>query len=540
MDVATIVVSLLAGIGAFMIGFKILSENVEKLANKGLKNLFNKSTKNRFVGVGVGAVTTALVQSSSATTVMVVGFVNAGIMNLYQATSVIMGANIGTTITAQIVALQSFDFALYAMLLAFFGIFINLLAKKDKVKSIGYALAGMGLLFLGLNFMKTSMESLKDSQVIVDALATIGNPFVLLIIGIIATALVQSSAAIATILISMVGAGIQVGTGGNSILYVILGTNIGTCVTALLSSIGANANAKRASLIHLLFNVFGTILFMIILLIWTNFMDNTFGTWFPNLPATQVAMFHTFFNIICTLVFIPFTGMFVKLSRLLIKDKISKKEKLTYMDERMLEYPSVALGQLTKEISHMSFEAMEAFNLSIDDFLSKDEKNKEKIDCTNEKLEQINQEIIGYLVKISSSDVSYNDECMISSFHHNLNDIMRIGELADNITKYTKSVVKENMEFSDLVIVEIGKMRDLINQLYRFTDATFTSRNKQLMTKIDKIEESIDDMRSNLIKDHLDRLKVGKCQPQSSGVFINLVNNLERAADHLTYIAQSV
>ena len=285
---------LLAGMGAFMIGFKILSENVEKISNKGIKSLFNKSTKNKAVGVGVGAVTTALVQSSAATTVMVIGFVNAGVMTLYQACSVIIGANIGTTITAQIVALSSFDFGMYAMLLTFVGIFVNMLSKKEKVKIIGYILAGLGLLFLGLKCMSGALTTItNESDKVQNLLSSISNPLLLLFIGIVFTALAQSSAAITTIIISMVSAGIMIGNGGNSILFVILGTNIGTCVTALVSSIGANTNAKRASLIHLMFNVFGSLIFMVVLLIWKDFMNVTFAKWF-SLPGTQVAMFHTF------------------------------------------------------------------------------------------------------------------------------------------------------------------------------------------------------------------------------------------------------
>ena len=247
-----VIIELLGGLGAFLLSFKILSENIEKLANAGLKKLFNRFSKNRFAGVGIGALITAIIQSSSATTVMIVGFVNAGVMDLFQATSMIMGANIGTTITAQIVALNSFDFAKYATLFACIGIFMNMLAKKEKTKTIGLIFSGMGLVFISLGLMSDSMSMLKDSDQIREILSSINNPVLLLLIGALITGVIQSSAAVATIIISMVGAGLTIGSDPNAVLFVILGTNIGTCVTALISSLGASVNAKRASLIHLL------------------------------------------------------------------------------------------------------------------------------------------------------------------------------------------------------------------------------------------------------------------------------------------------
>ncbi len=530
---------LLAGMGAFMIGFKLLSENVEKLAHKRLKNLFNKTSKNKLVGVGVGAVTTALVQSSAATTVMVVGFVNAGIMTLYQAATIIMGANIGTTITAQIVALNSFDFGLYAMILSLIGVFINMIAKKDKMKTLGFALAGMGLLFLGLKCMSNSFKGFSSSETLVKFLSEINNPILLLFIGLVATALVQSSAAITTIIISMVGAGISIGTGGNSILFVILGTNIGTCVSALISSIGTNANAKRASLIHLMFNVVGSLIFMIVLLIWKDFMNQTLAKWFEH-PETQIAMFHTFFNVLCTLIFLPLTSVLVKASTFFVREKKDDEPKIVIMDDRMLNYPSVALGQLTKEISRMGFEAIKALDFAIDDFAAKQEDNAEAIEKQNDTLALMNKEIIAYLVKISSSRVTYQEECMISSFHHNLNDILRIGEIADNIKKYTHNAVKEELKFSDSVKEQILVMKDLIDQMFGLTDMTFSTRTYDFMNQINEIEDKVDSMRADMVSNHLERLKTGMCQPESSGVFINIVNNLERAADHLTYIAESI
>lgn len=542
-----VIVSFVAGLGTFLIGCKLLSDNIELLANNKIKGLFNKSSKSKLVGVGIGAATTAIVQSSSATTVLVVGLVNAGVMSLFQATTVIMGANIGTTVTAFLVSLP---IAEIAMLFALIGIFMSMLSKKPVVKTLGIALAGLGLIFIGLDAMSSAMKEVAkpvddpstieiEMNFIQKALGSIKNPFLLLLLGMIATAVVQSSSAMTAIIISMVGSGLVIGNGGNSVLFVILGTNIGTCITALLSSIGATTNGKRASLIHFMFNFFGSVVFTIVLLLWSGFMEDVLMKLIPD-AKMQVAVFHILFNVLCTVMFLPLTKIFVKISQFIIKDKKQEEIKIINMDDRMLQYPSVALGQLTKEMSRMSYEAIDVLNLSIEDFLAKSEKNTSYVKETNDKLELMNKEIIAYLVKISSAQVTFNEEKMISSFHHNLNDIMRIGEIADNITKYTNGVVKDNLEFSDAVKLEIGKMSELIKELHKLTDMTFNSRKTDLMDQINEIEEQVDNMRSKLVNDHLDRLKQGKCQPQSSGVFINLVNNLERAADHLTYIAESV
>ena len=268
-------------------------------------------------------------------------------------------------------------------------------------------------------------------------------------------------------------------------------------------------------------------------------MNATFAKLFAE-PATQIAMFHTFFNVVCAALFLPFTKGLVKLSEIIVKDKKHEPVKVINMDDRMLQYPSVAIGQLTKEMSRMSYEAMNILNLSIEDFLTRSEANTPIVKSTNEKLELMNKEIIYYLVNITGGQVTLQEEKTISSFHHNLNDIMRIGEIADNITKYTNGVIKDSLEFSEAVKLEIGRMNQLIIELHKLTDETFISRKTDLIDQINNIEDQVDNMRSKLVNDHLERLKHGKCQPQSSGVFINLVNNLERAADHLTYIAESI
>lgn len=539
MEYFYIICELLAGLGVFLVGCKLLSDNMEKLATKKIKSLFLKTSDKKLVGVGIGCATTALVQSSGLTTVMVIGLVNAGIMTLFQAATIIIGANIGTTITAHIASLQTFKFIEIAIGLTGIGALINVFTSKEKLKTLGNIFSGLGLIFVGLILMQESMVFLKSSPMVVELLESIKNPFLLFLIGIIFTALIQSSSAITSIIISMAAAGILIGGGGNAVLFIILGSNIGSCATSLLSSIGASTNAKRSSIIHLLFNTFGAIIFFVLLVAWDGFMDATFAKIFDQ-PATQIAMFHTFFNVLCACIFLPFTKGLVKLSEMIVKDKKQEPVKVINMDERMLQYPSVAIGQLTKEMSRMGYEAMEILNLSLQDFLTRSESNTSLVKQTNERLDLMNKEIIYYLVNITGVQVTLHEEKIISSFHHNLNDIMRIGEIADNITKYTNGVIKDNLEFSETVKLEIGKMNQLIIELHKLTDETFTTRKTNLMNQINEIEDQVDNMRAKLVEDHLERLKHGKCQPQSSGVFINLVNNLERAADHLTYIAESI
>ena len=550
------VIFMFAAIGALLLGFELLSSNITKLCHTSLKKLFNKTQNKAIIGVGIGAIATAIMQSSGATTVMVVGFVNTGLINLAQATALIMGANIGTTITAQLAALSSFDFGAYAILTAGLGAFITMLGKKDRTKTIGNALTGFGILFLGLECMSLAIKN-PDSNgnlVVYDTIKNVlqnvngtGAWIILFLLGIILTALVQSSSLITTIIIQLVGAGIYIGAGDdatcltNNVLFFILGSNIGSCVTALMSSMGAGTNAKRASVIHLLFNTFGSILFAVLLLLWPNFMEVTFVKWFKG-ESTQIAMFHTFFNTICTLIFLPFISVFVKTSTALVREKEAKKEvhRLIYIDDRILTTPSVAVHQVRKELALMYSKSVEALNISIDAFLNKDDEKREVVDERIEELEFTNKQIIEFMVKLTNENLAFEDECTLSSFHRTLNDILRIAEIGDNVCKYTKYMVKHELEFSSNVMVQLGFMKNKINLLYAQTDEIFMTKNLNKMNLADALEEEVDQMRKDLIDDHFDRLNRGECKPQNSGVFVNLVNNLERAADHMIYIAYSV
>lgn len=539
-------IELLAGLGAFLLGFKILSDNIERLATNKLRRWFDKTSKSRLAGVGIGAGVTAIIQSSSATTVMVVGFVNVGLMSLYQATAIIMGANIGTTITAQIASLQAFNFIGFITVFTCLGVFMEMLSKNEKVKTVGLMLAGLGLVFLGLECMSGAMEIFRDSLKFREFLQSVGNPFLLLLIGVGFTALVQSSSAVTSIVIVMVGSGMTIGNGGNDVLFLILGSNIGTCITAILSSIGANTNAKRASLIHLMFNVFGSVIFTTFLLCWPSFMDMTLARWFTA-PETQVAMFHTFFNVICTIIFLPFTKVFVKIATTVIRDKktaaggvkAAGKPAATLLDARFLGTPSIAIAQANKETAIMAGLAMESLDTAFKAFLEGDESAKAKVEEINGKVAETGRQIVDYLIKISSTDVMTEDEKTISAIHHATGDILRIGELADNITKYTRNCKRDGIEFSAGVIRSLEQMYEKITDLYQNTLEVFDNKDITALKAVDATEEEIDNSRRVIINDHIKRLNEGKCKPESSGVFINLVGNLERAADHLTYVAHA-
>ncbi len=542
------IIMMLAACGAFLVGFKFLSDNMEKLFGRSLKSLFNKTSDKKWVGVGMGAVSTAVIQSSGVTTVMVIGFVNAGIMTLYQAATVIMGANIGTTITAQLAAFSSFDIAPIFISLLFIGVMMEMLSKNDKIKSIGLALAGLGLVFFGLEIMSDAMSGYKESPTVQNLLISMQNPFLLLVFGIVFTALLQSSSAVTTIIIAMAGQGLLIGGGGNAVLYIILGSNIGSCVTALISSIGTSANARRASIIHLLFNVIGTVIFTIMLLIWSedvvgkNFYDVTFAQWFPK-PATQIAMFHTFFNVTCTLIFLPFTKLLVKASQVLVRDKAATEKEaweLVYMDKRFLNTPAVALGQLKKETFRMADMSMESMRMAFDGFIDRDLDAVSKVYEANETIAKVSEQISNYLVQTSASGISLADEKQVNSLHNNLGDLTRISEIADNLTKYTTRAVKESLVFSDGINEKLGVMHNLLQEQYGLVKRIVLGEERGLVAESDALEDKIDVMRRELVAEHIVRLSQGKCRPENNTIFVNLVCNLERAGDHLNFIVHSI
>lgn len=534
-EILLFIAKVLAGTGVFLVGVHLLTQNIEQLATNRIKTLFNKTADKKLLNVGIGTISTALLQSSGVTTVLIVGFVNVGIMALGQATAMIMGANIGTTITAQIAALSAFPITTYIQVLACIGMLMTILWSNEKVQNIGYILSGFGLVFIGLAIMSDVMAA--NQHALQGVFETATNPFLLFFIGIISTALVQSSSATTSVIIAMSVAGLSIGTGKNEILYIILGTNIGSCVTALMSSIGASTNAKRASLIHLLFNFLGAIIFFVMLMIWDDFMDVTLKRWFHE-PATQIAMFHTFFNVTCTVIFLPMSSLFVKASTLIIKDKHDDVE-VTYIDERIMTSSSIAIEQLKKELMLIADMSMNTFETS---YIAFCERDTTKATPIQKKVDQINaksQNLINYLIKVSAQ-CSQPEESIIADMHNDIGDVLRIVDIADNFVKYTKRTVEKNIEFSEEVKVQLNDMVQKLNIMFSLVKSCVLNNDVSVLSQIDEIEEQVDKAKKMLVEGHIERLNNKHCKPESSGIFINLVSNLERLGDHLTFIAHTV
>ena len=529
---------LLAGLGCFLIGFKVLSENIGKLANNAMRKMFNKISSNKLAGVAIGAGSTALIQSSAATTVMLIGFVNAGLITLYQAAPIIMGANVGTTITAIILSLDAVDVPLYAMSLALFGIFVSMIVKKERTKTIFLAIAGMGLVFFGLKTMSTHMTALVNEEPIVQtAVSSVSFPLLLFFLGALFTIIMQSSTAVTGILLSMAGSGLVIGNGGNSIYFVILGTNVGTCLTAIISAMGASTNAKRTAMIHLLFNVVGSLIFLIVLWVWTGFND--FWSSLITSPKMEIALFHMSFNLITTLIFLPMSDLLVKLTMGLVPDRNGKRKRsdLSMLDDRLLNAPGVAVGAVLVATQSMADVSMKALTTAFNGFVDKDQAAKSEVDELIVKSVNINSDITSYLVKISAQDIGLSLEKSVSAVYTSITDIERLAELADNITRYTTHYIEQELVFSDSVMTEIREMYDKILELYeearKFLDLEYGND----LTEAERLEDEVDGYKKRLLAGHMQRLNEGKCRPESSGVFINLVNNLERAGDHLLFIA---
>ena len=484
-------------------------------------------------------------QSSGATTVMVIGFVNAGMMSLYQATAVIMGANIGTTITTILIAVGVTSVGKYFMIFSFVGIFLSMLLKNGKAKSWSLTLAGFGLVFFGLTIISACSNGFKDNETIKNLLCahikpSFLEPIVLMLIGALITAIMQSSTAVNAILLSLVSAGIQIGGGGNAILYIILGTNIGTCVTALISSIGATTNAKRSALIHFLFNFFGSVIFLVILMIWRGFMDEFWTLIIPT-AEMQLALFHLAFNSICTLIFLPMTKLIVKATEVIIKEKNTEEEiRITFMDERMLSTPTVAIAQLQKETVAMGDRCMNNLHAAFTAFVENDITPIDAIHAETDEISIVSKQITDYLVKVSGEDVSVHDDQRISILYHALADLLRVSEISDNIAKYTRTSVEKNLVFSEQVVEELKKMYENLSEMYKIAAAIFETRNKDGFAALDKIENEVDRERKFLIDEHIARLNSGACSPKNSAVFINLVSNLERAGDHINFFAHTI
>ena len=534
---------LLAGVGIFIVGMNFMSEALEKSAGEGMKKLLGKISNNRFSGVGIGAGVTALIQSSSATSVMVIGLVNAGVMTLMQATPIIMGANIGTTITGVLVALKNDYFNMLMYLSAFAGVMMGFF-KKEKIKIAGLLFSGLGLIFVGLNIMSSEQafgNPLVESM-FQNIFSVINFPLLLIFVGVIFTALIQSSSAATGVVITMVGTGILP---LELALFIVLGANIGTCVTALLASVGASANAKRVALIHFTFNVIGTVLFTAVVWIFKGPMVNALVSLFPGTDPMalqmRVSFFHVIFNVSTTCVLLPFVSQLVQYSCRIIKDKkeIEAEHSLKFIDDRLLTMPPVALMQVKKEIDYMfslvkdnislSFEAMSQGNTAKADVIFK---NEAIIDFTNGALTR-------FLIKLSPS-VEQSDEQVIGSYFHVLNDLERIGDHAENFYEIAAEMSAKKISFSEKARKDIGAMCDKVTQMLILAKDAFDNLNRAELPDLAALENEVDTMKKELTASHFARLAEGDCSMDVSPYYSSAVAGLERVADHLVNVGYSI
>ncbi|MBR2476749.1 MAG: Na/Pi cotransporter family protein [Clostridia bacterium] len=534
---------LLAGVGIFIVGMNFMSEALEKSAGEGMKRLLGRISNNRFSGVGIGAGVTAIIQSSSATSVMVIGLVNAGVMTLMQATPIIMGANIGTTITGVLVALKNDYFNMLMYLFAFVGVMMGFF-KNEKIKITGLLFSGLGLIFVGLNIM-SSEQAFGSEQVenlFQGIFSVIDFPLLLIFVGVIFTALIQSSSAATGVVITMVGTGIL---SLDLALFIILGANIGTCVTALLASVGANPNAKRVALIHFTFNVIGTALFTAIVWIFKEPMINLLVSLFPgNDPMSlqmRVSVFHVIFNVTTTLVLLPFVSHLVKYSCKVIKDKKADEtvHTLKYVDDRLLTMPPVALMQVKKEMDYMFSLVEENIALSFDTMTTENVEHKDKIIGNEAIIDFTNGALTKFLIKLSAA-VEQSDELVIGSYFHVLNDLERIGDHAENFYEIGEAMLSKKMEFSEKARGDIGRMCEKIMRMIAISKDAFENLNKEDLPQLAMLEDEVDKMKKELTASHFARLAEGNCSMDVSPYYSSAVAGLERVADHLVNVGFSI
>ena len=534
------IVVFLGGVGLFLYGIKIMGQGLEMAAGSKMKKLLDKVTSNKFMAVLIGVIITALIQSSSATTVMVVGFVNAGLMNLVQATGVIMGANIGTTVTSVLIALNLSDIA---PAFIFAGALLLVFAKKKFSNHIGEIIAGFGLLFMGMQVMSEAMKPLRESEFFINLMVSAKEyPMIGILIGLVFTAIIQSSSASIGILQALALQGL---VPIEFAVFVLFGQNIGTVVTALLSSAGSKTNSKRAAMIHLLFNILGTGIFVIIALITSTLPFSYYDLLeviAPGNTVTQISAAHIIFNVGSTVLLFPFSNKIVALSRRIIpdkKDELSKTQQLSYLDERILSTPPLAVKQAGNEVIRMAELAKENFIKAANAFINVDTSELDEIESTEEVINYLNHNITPYLVKINNLDISEIDSEYISSLFHAVTDIERIGDHATNLAEATIYREENKPQLSDDAITELREMIKNIENLLDKSIAIFKNQSATVeeAKEVVDIEEYIDDLHDEANKNHIKRMNKGKCDTKAGMLFINTITDFERVADHAINIA---
>lgn len=533
----TDVLALLGGLALFLYGMQMMSTGLEAAAGNRMKSILEKLTSNRIKGVLVGAAITAVIQSSSATTVMVVGFVNSGLMTLKQAVWVIMGANIGTTITGQLIAL---DIGAIAPLFAIAGVGAIMFIKSEKVHHISSIFAGLGILFMGMDMMGAAMSPLKESEAFISLMTKFDNPLLGILVGALFTAVIQSSSASVGILQALASTGM---IPLSSAVFVLFGQNIGTCITAVLASIGMKVNAKRTTVIHLLFNIIGTVLFTVICLV------TPYVTWIeamtPGDPVAQIANAHTVFNIVTTLLLLPFGTHMANIAvRILPDSKKADDEDLRLKYIRPFEssyaigHSAVAVSQVRDEVNRMRDMVAKNISDSFDSLVQYDEKLRKKVSEREEYIDFLNKGISEYIVSLMASEMNMSDSRKINGYYAIISNLERIGDHAVNLAEYGDDMRKWEIDFSDTVKEELNEMKaQCIAALDNLKEVT-SENVERILSQTVIIEQKTDDMRDKYFKKQMQRLKKGKCKPQSGIVFSEILTDFERMGDHALNIAQ--
>ena len=535
-DLATAIIFLFLGVTVFIVGMNLMSGGLKKATGKSLKKIFKKTQNSPFACLGIGSGVTALIQSSAATCVLAVGFINAGVMTLYQGVNIMLGSFIGTTVTGILVSLSSFSIGLYLALIAFIGV-VMMFFKKEKVKNFGEVLTGFGLVFLGLDLLKSAFSQADINSATQQLFSSVSFPLLLLLIGIVLTALVQSSSAVTGIAIVMVTSG---AIPFSSAIYLALGATIGTCVTTLIATIGGTVNAKRSGFISLVIKVAAALI--AIAIIWplstpiSNFFSSSFGS-----SGLGLAMFTLIYSVIFFVASMPLVKPLIKFSEKVIKDKDAenKKQLLLYIDDRLLHTPDIAVMEVKNEILHMYNLAMLNFRYGYECLVKGDKTHSGSIADTESSIDYINSKITEYLISLSNK-VSKEDSKVVGSYFHVINDIERIGDHAYNFFEHSKSLQENDLRFSDVAIKEIDIFFDLIMDMSDLTLDIFKDEQYNKLSKLHDLEERSDVLAKELSDNHYKRMTANECNGELSDDFATLISELERVADHLTNIGYSV
>jgi phosphate:Na+ symporter len=528
--------SLLGGLGLFLYGMKMMSDALENMAGDRMRRVLELLTSKRLAAVGVGMGVTAIIQSSSATTVMIVGFVNAGLMTLLQATGVIMGANIGTTITAQLIAFKLSDIA---PMILFIGMIMAIFLKKRKQVRLGEIILGFGMLFVGLTLMSDAMVPLRENEAFKSFLVNFKSPILGVLIGAGFTAIIQSSSASVGILQAMAAMGL---IGLDSAVYVVLGQNIGTCVTAILAAIGTSTNSKRTAGIHLTFNIVGTIVYLILLAVFPAIVSWV-QSLSPDNVSRQIANFHTVFNVSITLLLFPFAKQIVRFVSMLIRDKQKTgdaEKRLVYLDERIAQTPAIALTQTLKELYRMGGITRDNFGYALDAFFSQDELKVHKVKEVEKTVDYLSDNITNYMITFRGAELPDEDLKQLGRLYHVIIDLERISDRAENIAEYTMTLVDSKERLTPEAQDELRNICDKTMAVLNKSLEIFEHRDLEQYDALKAMKKEVDILQRRYTQNHIDRLQEELCRPHTGVVFTNMLASLERIASHSINIAYSV